>query len=947
MSVSRPFAYNPIPPNSFISGTDQVGDIAIGVDPTLGYTSNVGGVQWWMGPDEELGYVIAQSVPSLDQPNPLDIPAGIGFYRSEFLTEPSFISLSNNITGQSFISGDAASTYLTSNGYWSSWVPTPVTPTQTPTNTKTPTNTITSTVTPTNTQTPTKTQTQTPTITPTNTQTPTKTQTQTPTKTITPTNTQTPTNTSTRTTPTSTQTPTATPPGPNNYILSANSTTSSGVYKDGSLIRTLWSNVEQNAGTYSKPVWDGNDDDGNPVALPATITVQANQMDYTWSAGIGNTSTETEGPHKLRALRQIWGSVISGNYLYCVTGFVEGDSPIFKVDKTGNINYRLQVLPTTQNDVVFNTQYIARDSSRIYFAGFDSYGDYAVDAIDSCVYAINVSDDSKYTFPSGTTVSPALSYETFSCIALQYNDPTAQITGLDVVQSSNWLYVTRRAQSKVEVYNKVTGSGSTVVLSEPMGDISIDGTTLWGIIGTNVVKYSINTGTGALTSAGVTISMTNPVKVHASGGNVYVIDASTMQVNMYNSSGTSQWTFGQFSGYTNSPYAANDKFHFIDSVDLIRRGVIITDSSNGDIWIGDTGNNRMMRYNSSRTFLENFSYLPMFYNCGVNINDGERVFALFQEFNSITEEFVANWEANLWLISPSSDYIQYDRRDIFRNMWTIDGHTFATITNYSAGPGIRFPEVVELTSTGIRITGIQWDYYSSDIITNNGDIISFPYNEGTSGTQNLTRQVYTGLNGSNNPQWNSPITISSIPLAASSPTFANLSRPSPKGKVFSPGWQNGGRHYGRYASGKWLWKVAPSTSESYSGPWLTDGTFDCGNGIPAFGGYAGWDTYEVDDMNVWNYIGEGWKNSQVNKWTIYHDRGLLLKQIGKTTPEAEADSGTNQAPAQAAGNAIAGGFVKIGTKYYIFHCDESVHGAIHRFEIDGYSTIQTFDFIEV
>lgn len=736
------------------------------------------------------------------------------------------------------------------------------------------------------------------------------------------------------------------PPDPNTYTLSAESITSSGVYKDGNLVRTLWSNVTQGAGTYAKPSWDGNDDNGNPVSLPATITVQANRMTYQWSAGIGNTSTEPEGSNKLRALRQIWDSVVSGNYLYNVTGFVEGNSPIFKVDISGDINYMIPVLPTSNHDVVFETNYITKDANRIYFAGFDAYGYLAANAIDSCIYAINVSDESKYTFSAGVTVTPALASESFSCAGVVYDDPTARITGLAVVQSSNYLYITRLAQSRVEVFNKTTGSGGTLVLSAAMSDISIEGTNLWGIVGSNVVKYTIDTGTGALTSAGVTISMTNPIKVHATSSLVYVIEADTMQLKAYNSSGVLQWTFGQSGGYTNSPYAANDKFHFIDSVDLFPRGVITTDPSNDDIWLGDTGNNRMMRYNSSRTFIEHFGYLPMNYNCGVDINDGQRVFALFQEFNGITEEFVANWEANLWSHSPTSDYIQMDRRNVFRNVWTISGRTFATIDNYSDGGGLRFPEVVELTSTGIRLTGIDWDYFSLDIVTNNGDIISFPYNESTSGTQVLTRRVYTGLDGGNNPQWSAPTTIETIPLALNSPTWGNGSRPSPKGKVFSPQWQNGGRHYGRYVNGEWMWKVAPSTAQSYNGPWLTDGTFDCGNGIPSFGGYAGWDTYEVDDMNAWNYIGEGWKNNQVNKWTIYHDRGLLLTQIGKTGPEAEADSGTQDAPAQAAGNAIAGGFVKIGTKYYIFHCDESRHGAIHRFEIDGYSTIQTFDFVE-
>jgi uncharacterized delta-60 repeat protein len=180
MSSSRPFAYNPIPPNSAISGTLQVGDLAVGVDTNLNYTGNVGGVQWWMGPDEELGYVITQSVPSLNQPNPLGISAGVGFFRSEFLTESSFISASNLISGQSFADGNAASTWLTSNGYWNSWVlvtptPTPtitITPSPTPTITITPSPTPTITITPSPTLTPTVTITPSPSITPTPTPTP-------------------------------------------------------------------------------------------------------------------------------------------------------------------------------------------------------------------------------------------------------------------------------------------------------------------------------------------------------------------------------------------------------------------------------------------------------------------------------------------------------------------------------------------------------------------------------------------------------------------------------------------------------------------------------------------------------------------------------------------------------------------------------------------------------
>jgi hypothetical protein len=230
MSTSRPFAYNPSI-NPLISGTTQIGDIAIGVDPTLDYFGGAGDVQWWQGPDEDLGYIVAKPIPPLNQPNPLFIPAGVAFGRSLF-TEESFILLAESLSsGTTFTSGNEASTWLTDNGYWNTWVfitPTPtatlgVTPTPTQTITETPTNTPTPTVTetPTNTPTPTVTNTQTPTPSVTNTQTITQTPTNTPTQTSTPTATSTSTPT-----PTVTKTPTSTPPptpSPQYYYMSPNS----------------------------------------------------------------------------------------------------------------------------------------------------------------------------------------------------------------------------------------------------------------------------------------------------------------------------------------------------------------------------------------------------------------------------------------------------------------------------------------------------------------------------------------------------------------------------------------------------------------------------------------------------------------------------------------------------------------------------------------------------
>ena len=56
MPTLRPFAYNPS--QTPISGTIQIGDLAIGY-PTAGFEST--GLQWWNGPNEDLGYVIAKT----------------------------------------------------------------------------------------------------------------------------------------------------------------------------------------------------------------------------------------------------------------------------------------------------------------------------------------------------------------------------------------------------------------------------------------------------------------------------------------------------------------------------------------------------------------------------------------------------------------------------------------------------------------------------------------------------------------------------------------------------------------------------------------------------------------------------------------------------------------------------------------------------------------------
>jgi hypothetical protein len=122
MSTSRPFSYNT---GSAIEGTIQVGTLAVGTTIS-GFTNNP---KFWEGPDEELGYVIAAPQSGNTQPTPVSgVTASVQFFRTTSFAENEFISLSQYVsknfnTPQTFSSGTDASTWLTANGYWNSWIP--------------------------------------------------------------------------------------------------------------------------------------------------------------------------------------------------------------------------------------------------------------------------------------------------------------------------------------------------------------------------------------------------------------------------------------------------------------------------------------------------------------------------------------------------------------------------------------------------------------------------------------------------------------------------------------------------------------------------------------------------------------------------------------------------------------------------------------------------------
>ena len=130
MATSRPFAYNT---GSAIAGAMQTGSLAIGTASIAWQDVQPGGTQWWNGPDEDLGYVIAYPVAAGDhpvgpRPTHLITPTAsyVGFKRSAGKTDAAFINLVNSQYNQNFATTAQCYNYITGSLYWTSFAnPTP------------------------------------------------------------------------------------------------------------------------------------------------------------------------------------------------------------------------------------------------------------------------------------------------------------------------------------------------------------------------------------------------------------------------------------------------------------------------------------------------------------------------------------------------------------------------------------------------------------------------------------------------------------------------------------------------------------------------------------------------------------------------------------------------------------------------------------------------------
>ncbi|GEP97428.1 hypothetical protein CCY01nite_36880 [Chitinophaga cymbidii] len=733
------------------------------------------------------------------------------------------------------------------------------------------------------------------------------------------------------------------------FTLGSTLRTSAGVYtEDSVLVKTLWSGITYSSGTHTA-TWDGTTDEGTLAADGNyKVRVLSNNVQYAWEGTIGNNSDADTGASVQGGYAPIITMAVAGQYAYIAKGYSEGTPSQVKF----NLNTPragIQIQPPGENTGQ-QTTFVASDSTNVYWAGNDPFNKTLY-----FIFATRTSDDQEVTFPVyGSPVDAARGKLYKSCIDTVKNENSI-ITGMAVQPTGKFLFVSHGQLNALHVLDKTTGQLLQTLSYTAPGVLATDTANhLWmahtsGGSGT-IEQFSVDTS-GILTSTGVTVSgVIKPLALGVSPDNQLIVaadgDSTSQQLKAYsNLTGAASWTYGLAGGYVNGPDVTNDKFYFRDVRSTMN--TFIAFEADGSFWVGDPGNCRVQHYAADRTFIDNILYQPNFYSCFVDYNNPTRVFGAFREYeidyskplarNNGSWKLVKNWGYNV----PAAYANQYN---ILRNVNTLsNGRTYALLRKL----GTTKWEVVELPASGnLRFTNTLVEVDNTHLYPDGSlrKVTRLFLNQPTV----WSKRELTGFDGANNPQWGAFTTVAKTqPATASDPGYwgdANRLRP---GEVTSSGivlsFDGAGAHAGfdnyhlggvRVGDSTWLWRVAPSTTKDYNGPFPPDGAYDIGNGVQ----YSGVSAMAVDRHIFWGYHGEFWKNSQTNKWNHVYDDGLFVGQFGITGPEVAG----KLAPAEMAGNAFSANMIRMGDTAYLYHNDEGLKlsGGIHRWRVTGLSTVQ-------
>ena len=744
------------------------------------------------------------------------------------------------------------------------------------------------------------------------------------------------------------------------FNLPQASITSAGVYNTstGALIRTLWNNIQYQAGT-NYGVWDGNNDSGTAVPAGSNYEIKLiyHNVQYVFQGMVGNTSTNQSGSNVYHSFGKIHDMTVSGSAAYYTVGYNEAGNP-FHTFTVGTPQVPSEVQPGF-SDVNASFQFLTSDGTRTYWAktaggqnGYDTY-----------VIAMINGTNSIYTFPQGTN-SPTGPYQSglyTSCVDF---DATANqvnpATGLAVQKSGNCLFVSHGNLNLVRVFDKAQGTllGSFSVTNPGRMATTANGD-VWVISNAAtpvVLRYTFANGTATLDQTITGLSNPAGVGVSADDSLLLVTDGgSSQQIKAYtNATGAPAWTYGTLGGMAvNGPNITTNTFDFntqFNNNNIFTNEAFVAFQPDNTFWVEDGGNGRVLHFSisgSTLVYIEQITFNEESYCSTVDLTNATRVFNGFTEYSvnyalppggtNGSWTMVKNWAAGL---PNDSTHLYFGYANGFKNVVTLsNGRTYGFLTNMITNNWDLF----ELPSSGpARFTGYIFNNFPR--MYQDGTLRFNVANSATTAIS-LYSQPLTGFDAKNNPVWGSPALIASTALASTDPqpwsAYPMRTEITASGIAvdFDGNRYDTGYHLGGIPAGgtSWKWEASLTTNGTPSGWFPQDGRFDVGDGVQYAGNYA----MALGRNIVYGYHGEFWGGGEASQWINFYDNGLMVGRFGSY--ENLGSLGINSVNGYA-GNSFAPTLVHgPDGNTYLYHNDESNHSGTCRWLISGWNGITELD----
>jgi sugar lactone lactonase YvrE len=739
------------------------------------------------------------------------------------------------------------------------------------------------------------------------------------------------------------------------FVLPRAATTSAGVYDaQQRLVRTLWSGERLGAGPHRRRL---------DVALAAGQQVLLIHHDVraVWEGVIGNSSALFGGPQVHRAFHFPSGLALDGHRLYLATGYNEGQRGVQALDVR---DPQRALRPFDSGDPFIGQSMLATDGQRVVAAhtGGLSRG--------SFVLAYDVATGRRHPWPEGRPICLAWHQGGTVCHAGQdyrgvidlHETPDDVPTGIALQRDGPLLAVARTRRGEVALFDKHSGRrvGALRAALQPGRTNQIafaPGGDLWVLTRDGALRLSTRGALGEVKARVSGLAAPLALAVHpADEDALWIADgASSQQLKRFDREGRLVARIGRAGGALDGdPRVSDDRLCF--ALTGAREQSALAVAADGSLWVVDTCNNRLLHLDADGRVRSRVAYLPASYAAAADANDATRVFANFMELrvdaSSPLKPGAWTLERN-WLPGLPAELRDGETGNWaypgFRSVTTIGGRTLAQV-----GSGGR-EAVVELPAHGplriLRRLAAPLPGATRKVLYENGDL---GWALLGAGTQTLLRQRFLGFDARGEARWaEAPERIASVPMRPGSPhdrgAFSGLVGPrfpvTASGRVilFDPSVTgNEGFHLGAVEVGAddWLWMASPSAPLDGRGSFQTreaDRKLRAADRGIQYGGNV---VMALERQIVFGFHGEFYtdqtngKVGQANQFMHFHDSGLFIQQFGLPSTRATID-----AEPGVSGNAFSPTLVRAGDRLYLHHNDESTHGGVHRWRIDGWQSI--------